>query len=58
MGLLVPCFWQPRIQSVDLSSHIYNAWLASLIARNQAPARAACMISVSRCAVVARSLMD
>ena len=35
--LLLPCFWQSRIQSIDLSSHIYNAWLASLIAKNQAP---------------------
>jgi len=35
--LLLPCFWQSRIQSIDLSSHIYNAWLASLISRNQAP---------------------
>jgi hypothetical protein len=35
--LLLPCFWQSRIQSVDLSSHIYNAWLASLIAQNRAP---------------------
>jgi len=34
---LLPCFWQSRIQSIDLSSHIYNAWLASLIAQNQAP---------------------
>jgi hypothetical protein len=29
--LLVPCFWQPRLQAGDLSSHIYNAWLAHLI---------------------------
>lgn len=35
--LLLPCFWQSRIQSIDLSSHIYNTWLASLIAQNQAP---------------------
>src|SRR5262249_52931433 len=26
-----PCYWQPRIQAGDLSSHIYNAWLAQLI---------------------------
>jgi len=37
MVLLLPCVWQSRIQSIDLSSHIYNAWLASLIAQNQAP---------------------
>ena len=35
--LLLPCFWQSRIQSIDLCSHVYNAWLASLIAHNQAP---------------------
>lgn len=29
--LLVPCFWQSRIHAGDLSSHIYNAWLAQLI---------------------------
>jgi hypothetical protein len=29
--ILVPCFWQPRIQAGDLSSHIYNAWLVQLI---------------------------
>jgi hypothetical protein len=31
IALLVPCFWQPRIQAGDLSSHIYNAWLAQRI---------------------------
>ena len=35
--LLVPCFWQQRIQAGDLSSHLYNAWLAQLIERGQAP---------------------
>ncbi|HWB84064.1 MAG TPA: hypothetical protein VG675_07990 [Bryobacteraceae bacterium] len=29
--MLVPCYWQPRLQAGDLSSHIYNAWLAKLI---------------------------
>ncbi len=29
--LLVPCFWQSRVQAGDLGSHIYNAWLAQLI---------------------------
>lgn len=29
--LLAPCYWQPRIQAGDLSSHIYNSWLAQLI---------------------------
>ena len=28
--LLAPVYWQPRIQAGDLSSHIYNAWLAQL----------------------------
>ena len=31
--LLVPCFWQSRIQAGDLLSHIYNAWLACEIQR-------------------------
>ncbi len=35
--LLIPCFWQSRIQSADLSSHIYNAWLASQIHHAKAP---------------------
>ena len=35
--LLAPCFWQQRIQAGDLSSHIYNAWLAQLVERGQAP---------------------
>jgi hypothetical protein len=30
-AVLVPCFWQSRIQAGDLSSHIYNAWLAQQI---------------------------
>ena len=30
-ALLLPCFWQSRIQAGDLSSHIYNAWLTQLI---------------------------
>jgi len=28
---LAPVYWQPRVQAGDLSSHIYNAWLAQLI---------------------------
>jgi hypothetical protein len=35
--LLVPCFWQSRLQTGDLSSHIYNAWLAQLIEGGRAP---------------------
>jgi hypothetical protein len=33
--LIAPCFWQQRIQAGDLSSHIYNAWLAQLIESGQ-----------------------
>src|SRR5450755_4526819 len=29
--LLIPVFWQPRVQAGDLSSHIYSAWLPQLI---------------------------
>jgi len=35
--LLVPCFWQRHIQAVDLSSHLYNAWLSILIGEGKAP---------------------
>ncbi len=35
--LLIPCFWQSRIQSVDLRSHIYNAWLTQQIESGKAP---------------------
>jgi len=35
--LLIPCNWQPRIEAGDLSSHVYNAWLAQLIGKGQAP---------------------
>src|SRR5438270_1867182 len=34
--LLAPCYWQPRVQAGDLSSHIYNAWLAQLIESGRA----------------------
>ncbi len=33
--ILVPCFWQTRIQAGDLSSHLYNAWLTQLIKQGQ-----------------------
>jgi len=36
-GLLIPCFWHRRIEAGDLASHVYNAWLAHLIERGQAP---------------------
>src|SRR5258708_2893525 len=37
VGLLIPCFWHRRIEAGDLGSHVYNAWLAQLIERGQAP---------------------
>jgi hypothetical protein len=36
-ALLVPCFWHRRIEAGDLASHVYNAWLAQLIEKGQAP---------------------
>jgi hypothetical protein len=35
--VVVPCFWHRRIEACDLGSHVYNAWLAQLIRRGQAP---------------------
>lgn len=35
--LLIPCFWQSRIHAGDLSSHIYNAWLAQQIGAGKLP---------------------
>jgi hypothetical protein len=35
--VLLPCFWHRRIIATDLGSHLYNAWLAHLIERGQAP---------------------
>lgn len=35
--LLVPCFWHRHIEAGDLGSHVYNAWLAQLVAKGQAP---------------------
>ena len=35
--LLIPCFWLPKIEAGDLASHVYNAWLASLVVKGQAP---------------------
>lgn len=31
VALLIPCLWLPRIHAGDLSSHLYNAWLALLV---------------------------
>lgn len=35
--LITPCWWHQSIYAGDLGSHIYNAWLATLIERGQAP---------------------
>jgi hypothetical protein len=35
--VLTPCFWHRRIEAGDLGSHTYNAWLAVLAAKDQAP---------------------
>jgi hypothetical protein len=37
LAILIPCYWQPRIQAGDLASHAYNAWLATLIREGRAP---------------------
>ena len=34
--VLIPCFWQARMQD-GLSSHLYNAWLVQLIQAGHAP---------------------
>src|SRR6202142_3384460 len=36
-AMAVPCFWHRRIEAGDLGSHVYNAWLAQLIEKGQAP---------------------
>jgi hypothetical protein len=36
-ALLLPCFWHRHIEAGDLGSHLYNAWLAQLIEKGQAP---------------------
>ena len=35
--VLIPCFWHHHLEAGDLASHVYNAWLAQLIAKGQAP---------------------
>lgn len=35
--ILIPCFWHRQIAAGDLGSHVYNAWLAQLISRGEAP---------------------
>lgn len=36
-GVLIPCFWHRHLEAGYLGSHVYNAWLAQLIERGQAP---------------------
>ncbi|HKW61939.1 MAG TPA: hypothetical protein VJN89_05285 [Candidatus Acidoferrum sp.] len=36
-AIVIPCFWHRRIEAGDLASHAYNAWLAQLIQKGQAP---------------------
>jgi hypothetical protein len=35
--MVLPCLWHRHIEAGDLGSHVYNAWLAQLIAKGQAP---------------------
>ncbi len=37
MAMIVPCLWHKHIEAGDLGSHVYNAWLAQLIEKGQAP---------------------
>ena len=46
--LLIPCFWQGRIQTVDLPSHIYNSWLAQQIESGKARGLAIVPMSTNR----------
>lgn len=35
--VLIPCVWHHHLEAGDVPSHLYNAWLADLIAKGQAP---------------------
>jgi hypothetical protein len=37
IAMTVPCIWHKHIEAGDLASHVYNAWLAQLIEKGQAP---------------------
>jgi hypothetical protein len=37
VAVLAPVFWHRNIIAADLASHTYNAWLAHLVERGQAP---------------------
>lgn len=34
---MIPCVWQAHIESADFATHVYNAWLARLIAAGELP---------------------
>jgi hypothetical protein len=36
-AVTIPCFWHRHIETQDLASHLYNAWLEQLIKRGRAP---------------------
>ncbi|MGC2754205.1 MAG: hypothetical protein WCA40_17745, partial [Candidatus Acidiferrum sp.] len=36
-AMIVPCLWHKHIEAGDLASHVYNAWLAQLMEKGQAP---------------------
>lgn len=35
--VVIPCWWHSHFEAGDLGSHVYNAWLATLIEKGQAP---------------------
>jgi hypothetical protein len=35
--VIIQCLWHQHIEAGDLGSHVYNAWLAQLIGKGQAP---------------------
>jgi EpsG family len=37
VAVLIPCFWHHHIESGDLPSHVYNAWLTELAQQGKAP---------------------
>src|SRR5271156_2450433 len=37
VAAVAPCFWHRHVEAGDLGSHVYNAWLAQLIGRGEAP---------------------
>ncbi|MGB7282234.1 MAG: EpsG family protein [Candidatus Acidiferrum sp.] len=37
IAVIVPCLWHRHIEAGDLASHVYNAWLAQMIEKGQAP---------------------